>query len=142
MGKIASLIDAGMSLDNQAKARKLDAEFTDLAKKEVMLKAQVQKLEAKVNPLEREIVQLKEKIAHLTGSPKLDFDQRTGAYVDASGQHYCTKCECESGKRNPLKNDTNGWRCMACTKYFPDPSRPEPRSRVTTWNPNDPNMGY
>lgn len=125
MGKIASLIDAGMSIDNQAKARKLDAEFTDLAKKVVTLEAQVQHLEAEVNPLKREIVQLKEKIAHLSSQPKLTFNQRTGTYSDPSGVHYCAKCAGE-GKHHPLKNEAHGWRCAVCTGYFSDPSRPEP----------------
>ena len=147
MGKIASLIDAGMSIDNQAKARRLDAEFTDLTKKVVVLEAQIQKLEAEVNPLGRtierhveKICQLEEKIAHLTATPKVDFNQRTGTYVDTSGIHYCTKCDC-GGNRSPLKSESYGWRCMVCTKYFPDPSRPEPSPNIPLYRPSDDGIG-
>ena len=143
MGKIKNLV-AGLALpvQKQQLALRLDAELTELAAEVGILNLENQKLRAEVNPLKLAIEKCKEKVAHLEAAPKLTFNQCTGTYADASGIHYCTKCECENGKRNPLKNDTNGWRCMACKTYYPDPSRPEPKPNVPLWKPRDPSMGY
>ena len=141
MGKIASLINAGMSIEDRTKALRLDAEFTDLAKKVVTLEAQVQKLEAEVNPLRRTIEKHEQKIAHLSAQPKLTFNQATGTYIDPSGIHYCTKCRAED-KYSPLKNGAHGWRCMVCQTPYPDPSRPEPYTPIRRRGPADKIAGY
>jgi len=66
MGKIKSLADgAGLSIQKQTLALKLDSEFEEMVSQIQILQSENQKLQAEVNPLKRDIEKYKDIISNL-----------------------------------------------------------------------------
>ena len=130
MGKILDLFN-GITLPQQTKAKVLVADklYSDLDAKAQDLESQLLHARAELNPIKRDNEKLKEKLEHANAPNKtteLLFNATTGTYTDqTTGVHYCTRCYSE-GKRNPLRNEDHGWRCMVCGADYLDPNRPLP----------------
>jgi hypothetical protein len=90
------------------------------------LEAKVEAFQAKIDQLQAENKQLRMEVSRLKGAPAvrdgLEFSAHNGVWWEAA-QGYCTKC-LDKEKRNPLKNESHGWRCMVCNWFYSDPDRP------------------
>ena len=82
-----------------------------------------------VEHLEAEIKRLREEKGISGARDGLTFNNRTGTYTDSAGAHFCTPCLSKE-KREPLKVERSGWRCMVCREYFSNPDSPPPVVRT------------
>lgn len=56
--------------------------------------------------------------------PWLAWDVPTGTWVNRfDGIRFCGTCKANKKIAVPLKNETNGWRCVACGTFRTDPER-------------------
>src|SRR5258708_36110624 len=76
-----------------------------------------------IGHLEAEIKRLREEKGISGVNDGLTFNAKTGTYTDSAGAHYCSPCLAKD-KRQPLKIESHGWRCMICRAYFSNPDNP------------------
>lgn len=88
------------------------------------LEREVAKLRSEIEQKDTEIKRLKREKGISSASEGLSFNDKTGTHTDANGKHFCTKCLAKE-KRNQLKVEPHGWRCMVCDEYYEDPDNPE-----------------
>jgi hypothetical protein len=128
MGRFAdALRRVSMPEQTRRKILSLDEEFSEAEAEMQALKAENLHLKAQVNPLQREVDQLKERVrkAEEQKPNALTFNSHTGLFADASGLLYCPTCLGDE-KRNPLKTEKYGWRCMVGGHFFSNPDSPPP----------------
>ena len=98
----------------------LESENTVLKTESQTLKLNCQQAEQKIRQLEKNIIEIHNKT--------LNFDEKTGTWIDQNKLHYCPKCK-SSEILSPLKTEKYGWYCDVCEKSYPDPNQPRPKSK-------------
>lgn len=94
----------------------------DEASYKEFLEAKIVEKDAEIKVLQEKVKQLQSEKGISSARDGLTFNSHTGLWSDQSGQLYCPKC-LDKDKRNPLKNETYGWRCTAGGHYHSNPDR-------------------
>lgn len=63
--------------------------------------------------------------------PWLRWDATTSTWVNRfTKTRYCAKCKVDK-KLSPLGNETHGWSCPSCGRWYADPNNPSPPPTAT-----------
>ena len=102
-----------------------DASFKKYIEEQIAERdAVIAERDAEIECLKHDIAELRKKKGISSAREGLTFNDKTGTHTDPSGKHFCTKC-LDKEKRNQLKPEPHGWRCVICDWFYEDPDNPE-----------------
>ncbi|MCI5211205.1 MAG: hypothetical protein D3910_21025 [Candidatus Electrothrix sp. ATG2] len=112
----------------------LETENSSLKEKISILEDEIQDLKSEKLRIEKEKSICQANLDNLYEKPQLDFNTKTGTWVDSEKQvHYCPSCK----SKNiivPMQEFEHGWKCNVkeCDKFYENPDKPQDTTIYTT----------